>query len=70
MQFLEKQWRKHSNIKLETTNKRKSQLALEPNYHATKHFSDNLKAIEIKKTKLKMNKPIYLGILRLDINKT
>ena len=34
----------------------------EPNYHTTKWFSENLLAIEIKKEKLKMNKPVYLGL--------
>ena len=45
-------------IKLVTTDKRRNQLASEPNYHTTKYFSENLMAIEIKKTKVKMNKPI------------
>ena len=62
--------RKHRDIKLVTTDKRRNQLASEPNYHTTKHFSDNLMAIEMKKTKVKMNKPIYLGISILDISKT
>ena len=62
--------RKHRNIKLVTTDKRRNQLASEPNYHTTKHFSDNLMAIEMKKTRVKMNKPIYLGISILDISKT
>ena len=42
----------------------------EPNYHATKWFSEDLLAIEMKKTKVKMNKPIYLGLSILDISKT
>ena len=42
----------------------------EPNYHTTKWFSENLLAIEIKKTKVKMNKPIYLGLSILEISKT
>ena len=61
---------KHRNIKLVTTDKRRNQLASEPNYHTTKHFSENLMAIEMKKTKVKMNKPIYLGMSILDISKT
>ena len=62
--------RKHRNIKLITTEKRRIKLVSEPNYHTTKHFPDNLLAIEIKKTKLKMNKPAYLGMTILDISKT
>ena len=45
--------RKHRGIKLVTTEKRRNQLGLEPNYHATKHFSDNLMATEMKKDKSK-----------------
>ena len=52
---------KHRDIKLVTTEKRRLKLVSEPHYHTTKHFSENLIAIEMKKTKVKMNKPIYLG---------
>ena len=62
--------RKYRDIKLVTTNKRRNQIVSEPNYHTTKHFSDNLMAIERKKTRVKMNKPIYLGMSILDISKT
>ena len=54
--------RKHRDIKLVTTDKRRNQLASEPNYHTTKYFSENLIGIEMKKTKVKMNKPIYLDM--------
>ena len=54
--------RKHRNIKLITTDKRRNRLASEPNYHIPKYFSENLLGIEIKKTKVKMNKPVYLGM--------
>ena len=40
--------RKHRDIKLVTTDKRRNQLVSEPNYHTTKWFSENLLAIEIK----------------------
>ena len=33
-------------------------------------YSGNLLAIEMKKTKVKMNKPVYLGLSILDISKT
>ena len=62
--------RKHRDIKLVTTDKRRNRLASEPNYHITKYFSENLMAIEMKKTKVKMNKPIYRGMSILDISKT
>ena len=42
--------RKHRDIKFVTTDKRRNQLASEPNYHTTKYFSENLMAIEMKKT--------------------
>ena len=55
--------RKHRDIKLVATNKRRNQLVSEPNYHTTKFFSENLLATEMKKTKGKMNKPVYLVYL-------
>ena len=61
--------RKHRNIKLVTKDKRRNCLVSEPNYHTTKWFSENLLAIEMKKTKVKMNKPIYLGLSILEISK-
>ena len=62
--------RTHRDIKLVTTDKRRNQLVSEPNYHATKWFTEKLLAIEIKKIKLKINKPVYLGLLILEISKT
>ena len=62
--------RNHRDIKLVTTNETKNKLVSEPNYHTTKNFSENLLAIEIKKTEVKINKTIYLGMLILDISKT
>ena len=60
--------RKHRDIKLATTDKRRNQLISEPNYHTTKWFSENLLAIEMKITKVKMNKPVYLGFSILEIS--
>ena len=62
--------RKHGVFKLVTTDKRRNQLVSEPNYHTTKWFSENLLATEMKKTKVKMNKPVYLGLSILEISKT
>ena len=62
--------RKHRDIKLVTIEEKRIKLVSEPNYHTTKQFSENLLAIEMKKTKVKMNKPVYLGMSILDISKT
>ena len=62
--------RKHRDTKLVTKEEKRIKLVSEPNYHTTKHFSINLLAVEMKKTKVKMNKPVYLGMPILDISKT
>ena len=64
--------RKHRDIKLVTTDiqNNRNQLVSEPNYHTTKWFSEKLLAIEMKKAKVKMNKPVYLSLLILEISKT
>ena len=62
--------RNHRDIKIVTTNERRSKLASEPNYHSTKYISKDLLIMEMKKTEVKMNKPIYLGQAILDISKT
>ena len=60
----------HRDIKLVTTEKRRIKLVSEPNYHITKQFSKNLLPIEMKKAKVKMNKPLCLGMSILDITET
>ena len=62
--------RKHRDIKLVTTDKKRSKLVSEQNYHTINLISEDLSIIEMKKTKVKMNKPIYLGLLILEISKT
>ena len=62
--------RKHKDIKLATTDKKRSKLVSEPNYHTINLISGDLSIIEMKKTKGKMNKPIYLGLSILEISKT
>ena len=61
--------RKHRDIKLVTTDKRRSKLVSEPNYHTINLISEDFSIIEMKKTKVKMNKPIYLGLSILEISK-
>ena len=62
--------RKHRDIKLVTTNKKRSKLVSEPNYHTINLISEDLSIIEMKKTKVKINKPIYLGLSILETSKT
>ena len=47
--------RKHRNIKLVTTERRRNYLVSEPNYHTTKFFTENLLATEMRKTQIMMN---------------
>ena len=60
---------KYRDISLLKTNKR-SYLAVEVNYYATKLFTEKVLAIKMNEITVKMNKPIYLGILILEISKT
>ena len=61
--------RNHRDIKLVTSDKRRKRLVSEPNYHSHKTFSDHLMAIEMKKTRVKMTKSLYLAMSILDISK-
>ena len=61
--------RKHRFIKLVTTERRRNYLVLEPNYYTTKFFTENLLAIEMKKTEMLMNKPVYLRLSILELSK-
>ena len=61
--------RKHRNIKLVTTERRRNYLVSEPNYHTIKFFTKHLLAIEMKKKQIFMNKPVYLGLSILELSK-
>ena len=62
--------RKHIDIKLVTTDKRRNQLVSEHNDHRKRWLLENVLAIKIKMIKAKMNKPVYLGLSVMDISKT
>ena len=56
--------RKHRDIKLVTTEMKRNYLVSEPNYHTRKIFTENLLAVEMRKTQI-------LGIDQiLDLSKT
>ena len=61
--------RNHRDIKIVTMDKRRSMLASEPNYLSTKYISKDLLIMEMKKTEVKMNQPIYPGQAILDLSK-
>ena len=51
------------------TEARRNYLVSEPNYHTTIFFSNNLLTIEVKRTKILKNKPVYLGLSISEISK-
>ena len=61
--------RKHRDIKLIKSDKKRNKLVSEPNFHTMKLIDDNLAIIETRKVQVKMNRPIYLGLSVLDISK-
>ena len=61
--------RKHRDIKLVTTDKKRNKLVSKPNYYTMNYISKDLSIIEMNETKVKMNKPIYLGLSILEISK-
>ena len=61
--------RKHRDIKLVKSDKKRNKLVSEPNFHTMKLIDNDLAIIEMRKIKVKMNKPIYLGLSILDISK-
>ena len=52
--------RKHRDIRLAESDKKRNILASEPNYHSTKCISEDLSIMEMKKREIYMNKPIYI----------
>ena len=62
--------RKHRNIKLIATKRKRNYLVSQPNYHTTKFFTKNLLATEMRKTQILMNNPVCLGLSILDLSKT
>ena len=61
--------RKQRDIKLVTTDKKRNNLVSEPNYHTMNYILEDLSIIEMNKTRVKMNKPICLGLSIFYISK-
>ena len=60
---------KHINVELVNTTKRMQKLSAKPNFHAFKIFNEDLAAVHMKKVKLLLNRPIYVGFTILDLSK-
>ena len=52
--------RKHQNIKLVRNDNQRNKLVSEPDYHTMKLIDEKLAIIEMRKTRVQMNKPIHL----------
>ena len=61
--------RKRREIKLIVTDERRKKLMSEPNYASCTAFSDHLMAVEMRKTRVLMDKPILVGQAILDKSK-
>ena len=61
--------RKRRHIKLVTTDARKKYLVSTPNYHTIKEFSEKLLVIGLKRTRILMNKFVYLALSILEVSK-
>ena len=61
--------RKHRDIKLVTTERRRNYLVSEPNFHTTKIFAQDSLVIEMKKTEILMNKSVCLELSTLELSK-
>lgn len=62
--------RKHKNIKLVTDPRKLEKLVQKPNFETSIIITENLVAVSMKKTSVKMDRPLYVGMSILDISKT
>ena len=62
--------RKRVDVRLVNNCKKVRKLAAKPNFKHLTIFDENLVAIEMKRTTLMFDKPVYCGMAILDISKT
>ena len=62
--------RNHKHMKLVTSKEKYTKYVMKPNFKDGHSFSRYLFAVEMGKTELNMNKPVYLGQAILDLSKT
>lgn len=61
--------RKHRSVELCHTEKRLRKLSAKPTYKLHRIFSEDLVGVELSRLKVKLNKPIYIGMTVLDLSK-
>ena len=61
--------RKHRDIRLVTNTESYLKTVMKPNFKSGMLFGENLMGCEMGKTKVVMNKPVYLGQAILDLSK-
>ena len=61
--------RSRKDIRLVTSDKQVKRLVAKPNFASFKIFSESFAAISMKKTKVMLNKPIYVGMTILELSK-
>ena len=62
--------RKRVDVTLVSSEKKTKRLTSKPNFKHCTVFSKKLSAIEMRKTQIYFNKPVYLGMCILDLSKT
>lgn len=62
--------RKHKNVKLVSDPAKLEKLVQQPNFKTSIIINENLVAVSMKKTVIKMDRPLYIGMSILDISKT
>ena len=61
--------RKHWDIKLVTTERRRNYSVSEPHFDTTKFLREKILVTEVKKTEILMNEPVYLGLSIRELSK-
>ena len=61
--------RNRVDVRLVNTKEKLRKLVAKPNFKSRKIFNENLVSVHMSKTRLLMNKPIYLGMCILDLSK-
>ena len=62
--------RNRVDVKLVSDRKVAEKLSTKPNFKHCTIFDENLVAIQMTRTKLTFNKPVYCGMAILDLSKT